>query len=122
MKPTAMLSPEAPVSEAARIIHETDVSMLPIGNDNDMKGVVTTRAIAAIAAEPCKADAVPVDEITSPVMGFCGEDDELGDAVNAMRASRQTQLLVRNREGKTVGVISLSDIFEACPDIGVSVN
>lgn len=117
MKPAAILSPDAPVSEAARIIYETDAALLPVGSKNELKGVVGTREIAAIAAEPCKADAVPVDEITNPVMGFCNEGDDLEAAVNAMRASRQTRLLVRDREGRTVGVISLADIFDACPEI-----
>lgn len=117
MKRTAVLPPDAPISEAVRIMKDNETSVVPVGNANDLKGVVTPREIAAAAAEPCKMDSMPVEDVTTNVMGFCNKDQDLEEALKTMRATRQMHLLVRNNEGKTIGVISLSDILEACPEI-----
>jgi predicted transcriptional regulator len=117
MKRTDVLPPDAPISEAAKMMKDKETSVVPVGSANDLKGVVTPREIAAAAAEPCQMDSMPVEDVTKNVMGFCNEDQDLEEALKTMRTTRQLHLLVRNNEGKTVGVISLSDILEACPEV-----
>jgi CBS domain-containing protein len=122
MKPVEVLAPETPISEAAKLMKEADVELIPVGRGEDLQGVVTPREIAVAAAEPCNAAAMPVDEVATNVLGFCCEDQDVQEALRTMQSTRQTRLLVRGRDGRTIGVIAIADILGACPDIEINSN
>jgi len=88
---------------------------VPVGNEEQIQGVVTPRDIAVSAvADPCKVEAMPVAEIATPVMSFCQLDHEVSEVLKTMRMFHQTRVLVKNDGGKIVGVVSLDDVVQAC--------
>jgi len=116
MKPVQILPPDAPVQEAAAVIKETGVNLVAVGSEDQLRGVVTPRDITVSAvADPCKVEVMPLEEIATPVMAFCNENQELEQVLVAMRTHQQTRLLVQNGEGRVVGAITLEDILQACP-------
>lgn len=116
MTPVSVLPPETPVREAAELIKEQDVSLIPIGSGEQIEGVVTPRDIAvSAAAHGCKPERQPLEDIATQVMAFCQEGQELPEVLAAMQAHHQTRLLVRDAGGMVSGVVTLEDIVRACP-------
>ncbi|MEA3187237.1 MAG: hypothetical protein QOD99_1067 [Chthoniobacter sp.] len=118
MKPVPVLPRDAAVSEAARVMNEEDVSMVPVGTEDDIAGVVTPNDIVAATADPgSDAAAMKLDEILQNLMCFCHEGEQLCAALKAMLSTKSSRLLVRDAAGGVVGVIAMEDILHADPDL-----
>jgi CBS domain-containing protein len=113
MSPYPMvISSDASLQQAAQLMQTIDCGILPVGGLEDVEGVITDRDIVIRAVSQGKD---PVKEkvrdyMTSQVYG-CNEDDYLEDAAQKMRLYKVSRLIVRNRSGKVVGILSFGGIL-----------
>lgn len=113
MTPQPMLiAPDATLQEAAKRMRQADCGMLPVGVNGDITGVITDRDIMmrAIAEGKDPAREIVSTYMTSKVYG-CNEEDNLLDAAEKMRAHKVSRLVVRDRSGHVIGVLSFGGIL-----------
>lgn len=90
---------------------------LPIGDEKHVVGVITDRDIMVRAVAWNKdLSQLPVTEIMSRNVVFCNEDDILQCAIYLMNKKGLRRILVRDKEQRLSGVISMGDILRRIPD------
>jgi CBS domain-containing protein len=105
------VSPDTPVTELAKLMREHDIGAIPIGEDDQLIGVVTDRDIVCkgLAQDGFDARATARDVMT-PGIHCCREDDELAKAVRHMEALKIRRLPVINKSKRMIGILSLGDV------------
>lgn len=116
-KQPQVLSQDASLCEAAEKMSNADCGMLPIGEVDDIIGVLTDRDIVARAVAKHKdLESTHVSEVMSEQPIFCHENDEIFDAVAEMNRNNVRRMLVKNNEERLVGVLSLADVIRRVDD------
>lgn len=113
------IGPEASLQKAAEIMQRNDCGMLPVGTDAELLGVITDRDIVIRAVSTGKD---PTREkvgyyMTSQVYA-CNENDFLEDAAQKMRLNKVSRLVVKNKAGKAVGILSFGGLLRREADAG----
>jgi CBS domain-containing protein len=111
------VSPDTPVSEAARVMKEADVGLVPVvervggaETRGRLVGVITDRDIAVRhVAEGRSADA-PVSEVMSGGVRTCSENDLVEDAMALMGREQVRRVPIVDERGSLVGVVSQADL------------
>jgi CBS domain-containing protein len=104
----------ASVQEAAALMRAHDVGALPVVEHGKLTGIVTDRDITVRATATGKDPVrTTVSEIMSPGVAYTHEDQAIGEATRQMREAKVRRLIVKDREGHPVGVVSLGDLAEA---------
>lgn len=104
------ISPEAPVSAAARLLSRYNMGVLPVsGRGKQLCGVLTDRDIVlrCVAAEK-PPEKTTVREIMTRRVLSAAPDDNLEDAARRM-AQEQVRRLPVTEDGRLVGLLSLGD-------------
>jgi CBS domain-containing protein len=105
------IEPDATVQDAAALMGELDVSALPIGTPDDLKGVVTHRDILyRLVAEGKDPRRTSVLQIASRIVFSCRPDDELSTAMDLMASQNVRRLPVMDEAQHVVGWLTLSDL------------
>jgi CBS domain-containing protein len=106
-----VISPEATICEAARMMRQFDIGMLPVCDGQRLVGSVTDRdlVIRAVAdgADPFKTK---VREVMTPKIFYCFEEDDLETAAKIMEDQQIRRLPVLNKGKRLVGIISVGDL------------
>lgn len=106
-----MVEPTATVKAAAHKMRALDVGMLPVYNGKQPLGVITDRDIAIrSASHGDDPSTVAVSRVMTTGIVSCLEDDDVETAAGKMEAGRVRRLLVLDRQGCLVGVLSLGDL------------
>ena len=107
--------PAMRLSEAAKLMGDNDIGILPIRSDEGgTVGVVTDRDITCRAvAQSLNPAITPVEKIMSEDVVFCTEDEDIEDAAHLMEDRQVRRLPVRNKENETTGILALADISRA---------
>jgi CBS domain-containing protein len=100
------------VEEAARMMKELNVGALPVCGDNDrLVGMITDRDITVRGtAGGCDPSATRVQDVMTPEVLYCFEDDLLSGAARKMEENQIRRLVVLNRDRRLVGIVSLGDL------------
>lgn len=110
-----LVSPDQSIRQAARLMADCDIGALPVGENDQLIGMITDRDIAVRAV----ADGLDPDTKISAVMSrevlYCFDDDELDDVADNMSNIRVRRLPVVNRHKRLVGIVSISDLA-SCED------
>lgn len=110
--------PEMDIADAARLMAELDVGVLPVCDAGRLVGIVTDRDIAVRGVALRLGCDTRVDAVMSPAPRFCYDDDALEEALAGMGHLQVRRLPVLNRAHELVGILSLSDAaFEAPPPV-----
>jgi CBS domain-containing protein len=105
------IEPDATVQDAAALMGELDVSALPIGTADDLKGVITDRDILyRLVAEGKDPRRTSVLQIASRIVFSCRPDDELSTAMDLMASQNVRRLPVVDEAQRVVGWLTLSDL------------
>ncbi|NBC34043.1 MAG: CBS domain-containing protein [Alphaproteobacteria bacterium] len=116
-----VITPESPVTEAAKIMRDDDVGFLPVGEDGKLLGTITDRDITVRGvANAADMQALPVRQVMSPELVYCLEDQDVGEAAALMADNQVRRLPVVNSEKQLVGVLSLGDIAVGTEHAGLS--
>ncbi|HDM92027.1 MAG TPA: CBS domain-containing protein [Candidatus Korarchaeota archaeon] len=114
------ISPDRSVAEAARIMKERDIGSVVVMEGEKLVGIVTERDIITrfVAKEDGrKPEDVKVEEIMTKNPVLIGESEDLIEAARIMSEKNIRRLVVVNREGKVVGIISARDIVRVAPHV-----
>lgn len=105
------LSPDIPVTEVARIMRDSGIGCIPVGENDRLVGMITDRDITcrAVAAGDDLSD-VTARDVMSQGMFFCFEDEGIDKAIKIMQKKEVRHLTVLNRQKRLVGVVSLGDL------------
>jgi CBS domain-containing protein len=104
--------PTDSIARAAEKMKELNVGALPVCGDSDrLVGMITDRDITVRAT----AEAVPphlgqIQDIMTPDIIYCFEDQEVAEAADLMEQHQVRRLVVLNRAKRLVGIVSLGDL------------
>lgn len=103
-------APSQSLRDAARLMAELDVGILPVGENDRLVGMVTDRDIAVRGvARGCGPDA-QVREVMTDSVKYCFEDQSLEEVSRNMGDVQVRRMPVVDRQKRLVGILSLSDI------------
>jgi CBS domain-containing protein len=102
--------PDQPIADVARMLAELDTGVMPVGENDQLVGMITDRDIAIRAVAERKGPDTPVREVMTPEIKFCFEDEDVVDAARTMSANQIRRLPVLSRDKRLVGIISLGDV------------
>ena len=105
------VSPDQPIQQAAQFMLRADTGALPVGDSDNLIGMITDRDIAVRAVAEGRGPDTPVrDAMTGEVL-FLFDDQDVEDAAVLMSDNQVRRLPVKSRQGeKVVGMLSLGDI------------
>jgi len=91
---------------------QLDVGPLPVCGENDrLVGIVTDRDIAVRGvAEACDPKTTTVQQVMTPEVVFCYEDQDVREAARLMQERQIRRLVVLNRDKRLTGILSLGDL------------
>ena len=111
------VSPDTPVSEAAQLMKEEDVGLVPVvervggaETRGRLVGVVTDRDIAIRAVAEGRAVDSPVSDVMSGGVKTCSPDDSVDDAMALMGREQVRRIPIVDERGALVGVVSQADV------------
>ncbi len=95
-------------------MRQHDVGSIPIGENDQLIGMVTDRDIVVrIVAEGGDLDSATARQAMSPRILYCYEDETVTDVLKNMGDNQVRRLPVISREKRLVGVVSLGDLSQA---------
>jgi len=101
----------APIRQAAKLMRDLDVGMLPVRDNEHLVGTVTDRDITVRAtAESRDPETTPVSDIMTRGIISGYEDDETSSAIDAMEKNQVRRLVVLDGNDACVGIVSIGDI------------
>jgi CBS domain-containing protein len=111
------ITPETPVSEAARLMKSEDVGSLPILDGERLTGIVTDRDIVLQAvAEEKDPRGMPVREVASQDLVTVGQDEDLSEALKRMASHQIRRIPVVDEDDRLVGIVTQADVAREAKD------
>lgn len=110
----ACVTPDTPIDEAARLMKDQNVGMLPVveaeGSDR-LVGVVTDRDITIRhVAEGHPTPSCPVREAMTSNVKTCKPGDDIKDVMSVMGKEQVRRIPIVDERGSLVGVVAQADI------------
>jgi CBS domain-containing protein len=88
-----------------------DVGPLPVCDNERLVGLITDRDIVVRAvAEGCDPRTTTVQNVMTPDVLSCFEDQDVQQAAQLMCEHQVRRLVVLNRDKRLVGIVSLGDL------------
>src|SRR4051812_16290534 len=107
----ATVHPDTSLRDAADLMKELDVGVLPVCDGDQLHGMVTDRDITVRAVarglDPVNAR---IREVMSDDAFWCYEDQDVSEATHLMDEHQIRRLPVMDRHGNLVGILSIGDI------------
>ena len=112
MTPDAQcIRPDESLVDAALLMRQLDVGVLPVCDGDELLGVLTDRDIAIRAVADSRHPATTmVREVMSPGTITVFDDQDVDEAVHIMEQHQIRRAPVINRDNRLVGIVSLGDI------------
>jgi CBS domain-containing protein len=101
------------LAEVARVMGENDCGAVPIvDGERRVVGMVTDRDIClAMATADRLPSKIPVRQVMSRKLFFCGPGDDVADALQTMQKKKVRRLPVIAEDGKLTGILSMDDVI-----------
>lgn len=97
------------LKKACELMFKNDIGFLPIGDNHNLKGVVTDRDIVLGMAEG-KDLSSEVDDIMTAKVFTCNETDSISKVSELMRSKQVHRVVVLDASNRIAGVLTLGDI------------
>jgi CBS domain-containing protein len=105
------------VVDAARIMRDEDVGIVPVVEGDRLVGTVTDRDIAIrVVAEGRNPESTNVGEVASRELVTIDPQQDLGEALRLMARHQVRRLPVVEEDGKLVGVVAQADVAKHASD------
>jgi CBS domain-containing protein len=105
------ISSGSSLTAAAQKMQSLNVGILPVEEEGRIVGLVTDRDIVVRGlAEGHDPAATEVRDILTADLVCCQQDDTVEEAVRQMEDHKVRRLIVCDRDGLPVGIVSLGDI------------
>jgi CBS domain-containing protein len=107
------VEPGTSIREVARMMRDSDIGSVPVGENDRLVGIVTDRDIICrgVAADGDISMLTANDVMSKPII-YCGADDELDSAIRIMEKNRIRRLPVVDKDKRLTGMLALGDISE----------
>ena len=107
------LSSTDSVTVAAARMRDQNVGFLPICDaGRQVLGTITDRDIAVRLVAEQLDGSTPVERIMTREVVACDPEDDISDAAELMAEHRKSRIMCLGRDGRLLGIISLSDIAQ----------
>jgi CBS domain-containing protein len=103
-------APNQSLREAAALMAELDVGILPVGENDRLVGMISDRDIAVRGVACGRGPDSPVSEVMTDTVKYCFADQSIEEVSRNMGDIQVRRLPVVDRDKRLVGIISLSDI------------
>jgi CBS domain-containing protein len=116
--PTSV-TPDTPVQQAARMMKDEDVGVLPVVESGSRRlvGLVTDRDIAVrVVAEGRDVTQARVQDAMSGNPKTCSADDSVDDVMDLMGREQVRRIPIVNDRGELLGIVSQADIVREAKD------
>jgi CBS domain-containing protein len=114
------VTPETPVREAARIMRDEDVGVVPVVEGEGSRrllGIVTDRDLAVrVVAEGRDANTRVVEVMTASRLTTARPDGDVDDVMDAMAAEQVRRIPIVDERGSLVGIVSQADVVRKASD------
>jgi CBS domain-containing protein len=98
------------ICEAAIVMKQCDIGMLPVCDGEQLVGTITDRDLAIRAtADGCNPLRTSVKNVMTPNVFWCYDDQNIEEAAQLMEEKQVRRLPVVDRDKRLVGIISLGD-------------
>ena len=106
------VGPDTPVTDLAKMMLKHDIGAIPIGENDQLIGMVTDRDIICkgLAKGNFNAQRATARDVMTPGIHCCREDDDLANALRHMNELKIRRLPVINKSKRMVGILSLGDV------------
>lgn len=109
--------PETTAREAARLMRDEDVGIVPVVEGSRLVGVVTDRDLALrIVADGRDAETAVRDVMSADRLVTCGPDEELDGAMETMASEQLRRIPIVDERGTLVGIVAQADIVRKAHD------
>jgi CBS domain-containing protein len=116
------IAPQRSIREAARLMDELNVGMIPVCDGGRLVGVVTDRDITVRATAAGSApDTTAVVGVMTTNPRTCRMSDDVTAAVTLMNELQVRRIPVLDDSGCLVGIVALGDVAEAEPAMAARV-
>jgi CBS domain-containing protein len=105
-----VVSPNQTISDAARMMAETDAGSLPVAEGDRLVGMITDRDIVIRAVARNLSPDTPVRDAMSKEVLYCFEDEDIEHVAENMAQQQVRRLPVVNRAKRLVGIVSIGDV------------
>lgn len=112
VEPTTV-TPDTPITEAARMMKEHNVGMLPVVESEDSRklvGVVTDRDITIRHVAEGHLSDCPVREAMTDNISTCTADENVERVMSLMAQEQVRRIPIVDERGDLVGIVSQADI------------
>ena len=106
------IEPDDPVMLAAQRMKDKMVGSLVVLDGDKPAGIITDRDIAIRVVGSGRDSSTPVKEVMTKDPITIRDDASFFELTKAFRGAAVRRLIVVDKEGKLVGVISIDDVFE----------
>lgn len=110
--------PNTPIKEIARTMKKDDIGAVPVGENDQLIGMVTDRDIVCkgLAHDGFDANRATAQDVMTSGIHCCRENDDIENAVKHMEQLQIRRLPVINEQKRMVGMLSLGDIGQAASE------
>ncbi|RDI60999.1 CBS domain-containing protein [Microvirga subterranea] len=106
-----VVSPDRTIQEAARLMDDMNVGVLPVCDGRRLRGMITDRDITVRAtAAGLPPDTTHVRDVMSDNVWWCFDDDEVDHIVELMSDHQIRRLPVVDHDKHLVGIVALGDL------------
>jgi CBS domain-containing protein len=102
--------PDQSIQDAAKMMSAVDAGVLPVGENDQLVGMITDRDIAIRGIAQGKGPDTPVREVMTADVKYCFEDEDTDQVARNMADQQVRRLPVVNRDKRLVGILSLGDL------------
>ena len=106
------VGPDATIAEAARLMAENDVGVLPVATPDRLIGMITDRDIAIRAVADGLTPDTKVRTVMSDEVMYCFDNEEIDEVLANMGDIQVRRLPVVDQDKRLVGIVSLSDLAD----------
>jgi len=109
-KDVRMTRPDQKIRDAALLMAELDIGVLPVEENDRLVGMITDRDIVVRAVADGRGPDTPIRDVMTREVLYCFDDQTVDEVSQNMADIRVRRLPVMNRQKRLVGILSLGDL------------
>ncbi|MBX3480233.1 MAG: CBS domain-containing protein [Caulobacter sp.] len=104
--------PSDTVAEVARRMTEIESGVIPVVEDDEIRGLITDRDIALRVVGEKRSFDTPVGEVMSTDVQTCSQEASIADVIFQMTDKEVRRILIVDEKKRLTGIVSLGDLAQ----------